>query len=114
MDAEVFFLQKLAIKPVCLLCGQSVAVLNDKLDVTRGTELDRKLARQQNVFIKGKLDQKASTHASFIALWLTSAAIEVQSVHYDKMISSLSTFWSPFFVKYKVYIKHDLSFYFLH
>ena len=32
---------------------------------TRATELDRKLARQQNVFVKGKLDQKASTHASY-------------------------------------------------
>ena len=31
---------------------------------TRATELDRKLARQQNVFVKGKLAQKASTHAS--------------------------------------------------
>ena len=32
---------------------------------TRTTELDRKLARQQNVFVKGKLTQKASTHASY-------------------------------------------------
>ena len=32
---------------------------------TRATELDRKLARQQNVFVKGKLTQKASTHASY-------------------------------------------------
>ena len=31
---------------------------------TRVTGLDRKLARQQNVFVKGKLAQKASTHAS--------------------------------------------------
>ena len=33
---------------------------------TRATELDRKLARQQNVFVKGKLDQEASAHASFM------------------------------------------------
>ena len=32
---------------------------------TGATELDRKLARQQNVFVKGKLAQKASTHASY-------------------------------------------------
>ena len=32
---------------------------------TKVTELDRKLARQQNVFVKGKLAQKASTHASY-------------------------------------------------
>ena len=32
---------------------------------TRATELNRKLARQQNVFVKGKLDLKASTHASY-------------------------------------------------
>ena len=32
---------------------------------TRATELDKKLARQQNVFVKGKLDLKASTHASY-------------------------------------------------
>ena len=31
---------------------------------TRVTGLDRKLARQQNVLVKGKLAQKASTHAS--------------------------------------------------
>ena len=32
---------------------------------TRATELDRKLARQQNVFVKSKLTQRASTHASY-------------------------------------------------
>ena len=32
---------------------------------TRATELDRKLSRQQNVFVKGRLAQKASTHASY-------------------------------------------------
>ena len=32
---------------------------------TKVTELDRKLARQQNVFVKGKIAQKASTHASY-------------------------------------------------
>ena len=32
---------------------------------TRVTGLDRKLARKQNVFVKGKLAQKASTHASY-------------------------------------------------
>ena len=32
---------------------------------TRVTELDTKLARQQNVFAKGKLAQKACTHASY-------------------------------------------------
>ena len=32
---------------------------------TRAIELDRKLARQQNVFVKGKLAQKASTHATY-------------------------------------------------
>ena len=32
---------------------------------TRATELDRKLVRQQNVFGKGKLAQKASIHASY-------------------------------------------------
>ena len=32
---------------------------------TRATKLDRKLVRQQNVFVKGKLDQKASIHASY-------------------------------------------------
>ena len=36
---------------------------------TRATELDRKLARQQNVFVKGKLAQEASTHASFMVAY---------------------------------------------
>ena len=36
---------------------------------TRATELERKLARQQNVFVKGKLAQKASTHASFMVAY---------------------------------------------
>ena len=35
----------------------------------RATELDRKLARQQNVFVKGKLAQKTSTHASFMVAY---------------------------------------------
>ena len=84
MDAEVFF-TKVGNKLVCLLCGQSVAVLkeynicrhyatkhgsysNNLSSVerhTRATELDRKLVRQQNVFAKGKLAQKASIHASY-------------------------------------------------
>ena len=84
LDAEVFF-TKVGNKEVCLLCGHSVAVLKDynicrhyatkhgnygnDLSVverqTRATELDRKLARQQNVFVKGKLAQKAFTHASY-------------------------------------------------
>ena len=84
MDAEVFF-TKVGNKAVCLLCGQSVAVLKEynicrlyatkhgnysnNLSAveqqTRATELDRKLVRQQNVFAKGKLAQKASIHASY-------------------------------------------------
>ena len=32
----------------------------------------------------------------------------MQLVHYDKMINSLCTFWSLFFVKFKLYIKYDL------
>ena len=84
MDAEVFF-TKVGNKAVCLLCGQSVVVLkeynisrhyatkhgnygNDLSVVerqTRATELDRKLARPQNVLMKGKLAQKAFSHASY-------------------------------------------------
>ena len=84
MDAEVFF-TKVGNKAVCLLCGQSVAGLKEynicrhyatkhenydnNLSAverqTRETELDRKLARQQNVFAKGKLSLKASIHASY-------------------------------------------------
>ena len=84
LDAEVF-LTKVGNKAVCLLCSQSVAVLKEynisrhyvtkhenygnNLSAverqTRATELDRKLARQQNVFVKGKLAEKASTHASY-------------------------------------------------
>ena len=41
---KYFFFTEVGNKAVCLLCGQSVDVLNDQLDVTRGTELDRKLA----------------------------------------------------------------------
>ena len=33
---------------------------------TRATELDRKLVKQQNVFLKTKVAQKAATHASFL------------------------------------------------
>ena len=79
-----YFLQRLAIKHyVC--CVVSVAVLKEynisrhyatkhrnysnNLSAverqTRATELDRKLTRQQNVFVNGKLAQKASTHASY-------------------------------------------------
>ena len=39
---------------------------------------------------------------------------EVQLVHYDKIINSLCTFWSLFFVKFKLCIIHDLLFYFVH
>ena len=80
-----YFFTKVGNKAVCLLCAQNVAVLKEynisrhyatkhgnygnNLSAverqTRATELDRKLARQQNVFVKGKLTQKASTHASY-------------------------------------------------
>ena len=70
---QSIFYTKVANKAVCLLCGQSVAVLKEynisrhyamkhgnygnNLSAverqTRATELDRKLARQQNVFAKG-------------------------------------------------------------
>ena len=80
-----YFFTKVGNKAVCLLCGQSVAVLKEcsisrhyamkhknygnNLSAverqTRATELDRKLVRQQNVFVKGKLAQKTSTHASY-------------------------------------------------
>ena len=65
LDAEVFF-TKVGNKAVCLLCGQSVAALKE-YNISRhyATELDRKLARQQNVFVKGKLAQKALTHTSY-------------------------------------------------
>ena len=85
MDPKVFFFTKVGNKAVCLLCGQSVAVLKEhnisrhyatkhgnygnNLSAverqTRATELNRKPARQQNVFVKDKLAQKASTHASY-------------------------------------------------
>ena len=80
-----YFFTKVGNKAVCLLYGQSVAVLKEynisrhcatkhrnygnNLSAverqTEATELDRKLARQRNVFVKGKLAQKASTHASY-------------------------------------------------
>ena len=80
-----YFFTMVGNKAVCLLCGQSVAVLKEynisrhyatkhgnygnNLSAverqTRATQLDRKFARQQNVFVKGKLAQKASTHASY-------------------------------------------------
>ena len=84
-----YFFTKVGNKAICLLCGQSVAVLK-KYNIsrhyatiygnygnnlsaverqTRATELDRKLARQQNVFVKGKLAPKVSTHASFMVAY---------------------------------------------
>ena len=84
-----YFFTKVGNKAVCLLCYQTVAVLKEynisrhyatkhenygnNLSAverqTRATELDRKLARQQNVFVKGKLAQEASTHASFMVAY---------------------------------------------
>ena len=80
-----YFFTKVGNKAVCLLCAQHVAVLKEynisrhyatkhgnygnNLSAverqTRATELGRKLVRQPNVFVKGKLAQKASTHASY-------------------------------------------------
>ena len=80
-----YFFTEIDNKGVCLLCNQSVAVLkeynisrhyatkhgncgNNVSEAewqTRATELDRKLARQQNVLAKSTLAQKSSTHASF-------------------------------------------------
>ena len=80
-----YFITKVGNKAVCLLCGQSVAVLKEynisrhyatkhgsygnNLSAverqTRATELERKVARQQNVFVKGKLAQKSFTHPSY-------------------------------------------------
>ena len=72
-------------KAVCLSCSESVAVLKEynishhyamkhagygsalsaaELQ-TEATELDRKLVKQQNVFGKPKVAQKAATHANF-------------------------------------------------
>ena len=84
-----YFFTKVGNKAVCLLCYQTVAVLKEynishhyatkhgnygnNLSAverqTRATELDRKLARQQNVFVKGKLTQEASTHANFMVAY---------------------------------------------
>ena len=84
-----YFFTQVGKNAVCLLCGQSVAVLKEynisrhyatkhgnygnNLSAverqTRAIELDRKLARQQNVFVKGNLAQKASTYASFMVAY---------------------------------------------
>jgi len=83
-----YFFTEFSKKAVCLLCSESVAVLKEynisrhyatkhaahgsTLSAaerqTKATELERKLVKQQNVFRKAKLDQKAaiqSIHASF-------------------------------------------------
>ena len=84
-----YFFTQVGNKAVCLLCCQSVAVLkeynishhyatkhgnygNNLSAVERqtgATELDRILSRQHNVFVKGKLAQEASTHASFMVAY---------------------------------------------
>ena len=81
-----YFFTEVGQKAVCLLCSESVAVLKEynvsrhyatkhagygsTLSAaerqTRATELDRKLVKQQNVFLKTKVAQKAATHASFV------------------------------------------------
>jgi len=84
-----YFFTEIDNKGVCLLCNQSVAVLKEynischyatkhghygnNLSAaerqTRATELDRKLARQQNALVKSTLAQKSSTHASFMVAY---------------------------------------------
>ena len=84
------YLQRLAIKSVCLLRGQSVAVLKEYISRHYATKhrycgnnlsaVERQLQQQnwtenllgtrlQNVFVKGKLAQKAFTHASFMVAY---------------------------------------------
>src|SRR6218665_1214218 len=76
-------------KAVCLLCSESVAVLKEynisrhyatknaaygsTLSAaerqTKATELESKLVKQQNVFRKAQLDQKATTLSSFVVAY---------------------------------------------
>ncbi|PVD24089.1 hypothetical protein C0Q70_14559 [Pomacea canaliculata] len=70
-------------KAVCLLCSERVAVMTE-YNVSRHhattnaamagygstmAELDRKLVKQQNVFVKTKVAQKAATHASLVVAY---------------------------------------------
>ena len=84
-----YFFTEIDNNGVCLLCNQSVAVLkeynisrhyakkhgnygnnlSEAERQPRATELDRKLARQQNVLAKSTLSQKSSTHASFMVAY---------------------------------------------
>ena len=84
-----YFFTEIDNKGVCFLCNQSVAVLkeynisrhyatkqgtygnnlSEAERQTRATELDRKLARQQNVLVKSTLAQKSPTHASFMVTY---------------------------------------------
>ena len=81
-----YFFTQVGNNAVCLLCSQTVSV-NKKYNVSRhyqlkhldygknlsveerearAKELDKKLARQQNVFLKSKSAEEASTRASFL------------------------------------------------
>ena len=84
-----YFFTEFGKKAVCSLCSESVAVLKEynisrhyptkhaaygsTLSAaerqTKATELERKLVKQQNVFRKAKLDQKAATHFSFVVAY---------------------------------------------
>ena len=83
------FFTEVGMKAVRLLCSESVAVLKEynisrhyatkhagygsTLSAaerqTKAAELDRKLVKQQNVFGKAKVAQKAITHASFVVAY---------------------------------------------
>ena len=83
-----YFFTEVGKKAVCLLCSESVAVLKEynisrhyamkhagygstlaAERQTKATELNRKLVKQQNVFGKAKVVQKAATHASFVVAY---------------------------------------------
>ena len=84
-----YFFTEIDNERVCLLCNQSVAVLkeynisrhyatehgkygknlSEPERQTRAAELDRKLARLQNMLVKSTLAQKSSTHASVVVAY---------------------------------------------